>query len=157
MNIVLNDVEQILSRSIAEARQRSARDAGQKNMAVSRVSPEQLDLEGAGAEVAFCKMMNVYPDTEPGKKSADCVLRDGRTVDVKSTAHPAGRLIAARWKVLGEVEVYALMIGSFPAYRFAGWATSEGLIQHERLVHDLGHPMYAMAQHELERAETLLG
>lgn len=157
MLVTLNAAEQDLARAIAASRIESAREAGSRDAKQSTAPAELIDLEGAGAEVAFCKLANVYPDTDPGAKAVDAWTRHGVAVDVKATTHEDGRLLAVRWKKRGEVAVYVLMVGKFPTYRCAGFLDSDELLRNERLK-DLGRGLaYCASQHELDQIEALLG
>ena len=110
------------------------------------------DVEGFASELAFCRLFNLYPDLDALNQkppSHDVLLHDGRTVDVKCTAYENGRLIVGAKKSL-TVDLFALMIGTMPSYRFAGFATGFDLMHPDRLT-DYGHgPIYAMEQNELE-------
>jgi hypothetical protein len=106
-------------------------------------------------------MFNVYPDLTvqvrssiDGTDQGDAVLRDGRTVDVKSTRYFTGRLLAVRWKKQN-VDLFALMIGTFPTYTFKGFMKSEELLKEER-IGNLGHGNgYIAQQHELKDLENI--
>lgn len=149
MEITLNEMEQALARAIAEMRIQSAADAGQRDANQSDLPSEVIDLEGAASEVAFCKLFNLYPDTQPGAKAVDAYTHLGIAIDVKSTHHPKGRLLAVRWKRPKDVELFVLMIGKFPTYRCVGFLPSADLLRNDRLV-DLGRgPVYAANQDEL--------
>ena len=153
MDITLNEIEQRLAKCLARKRHSQARIEGSKNVRKGTMSNEETDLEGIAGEIAFCKMFNVYPDMEPGKKPADCRLRTGQSVDIKTTKHRSGRLIAARWKG-NAVDRYALLVGEFPTYTFCGWATTEELMKEENLTH-LGNPdkgkVFALDQSRLNQ------
>lgn len=157
MFIELTPAEQIFARELAANRTASARAGGQVNMKGSGQSQEQVELEGVGAELAFCKLMNIYPDTGSGPRPEDCHLLDGRRVDVKATQHEHGQLVAARWKKPGAVHVYVLMVGTFPTYRCAGFYPSDALLTDERLTELNNRLVYAAGQHELDSIEALLG
>ncbi len=151
--IKLNKAERKLAYYIARKRYESARSAGVVNSRMGPQSNEQTDLEGIAAEVAFCKAFNIYPDLEIDSVSFpdfDCVLSDGRSVDVKATRYESGRLIAAKWKKPESVDLYALMVGVFPEYRFAGVMQSIDLINPERLCQMPKGKAYAASQNELE-------
>ena len=151
--ITLNEPEQKLARYLANARHTSNRSADVKNNRIGPQDDAQTDLEGIGAEMAFCRMANVYPDTSisPRRGGADCALHDDRRVDVKATRYATGQLLAVTGKAHDAVDLYALMVGTFPTYRFAGWMPSADVVTPERLT-DLGHgPTYAVPQRELVR------
>lgn len=136
--ITLTPIEQRLARCVAKERYAAARKAGVPDR---RVSEGDLDLEGAGSEIAFCRLFNVFPDLEIAPRSSlddegDALLRDGRRVDVKSTRYKSGRLIVAHWKA-DTVDAYALMVGEFPSYRFCGLISAEQAAE-ARFTADLG-------------------
>lgn len=70
-------------------------------------------------------------------------------IDVKGTTYYSGRLLAVKGKQREDVDVYALMVGRFPTFRFAGCATASELLRPQRLI-NLGHgDTYSMTQQEL--------
>jgi hypothetical protein len=155
--VELNELEQALARDLATRRHSTSRAEGLKDARRGPMSAEEVDLEGAGAELAFCKLANVYPDTGGQPRPEDCHLADGRKVDVKATKHENGHLIAVRWKKPGAVDIYALVVGKFPKYRCAGFLPSSELLRDERLKSFGREPAYAAEQDELQRIEELLG
>ena len=155
MNIELNLAEQKLAIYLARGRFQNARKLGKPNMKMGDQSNEQTDIEGVGAEIAYCKMMNVYPDTEIAENlpSEDAVLPDGRFVDVKVTKYSSGRLLVTLKKKVGDVDLYVLITGEFPKYRIVGQMDSAEIIKESR-IGDLGHgPGYMATQDELEKVE----
>ena len=157
MLIELSAMEQRVARMLAEERQASSREQGLKDAKRSDASGEEVDLEGFAAELAFCKLANVYPDLTPGKKPVDAWTGRGGGVDVKATRHEGGQLLAVSWKKPGEVAFYVLMVGRFPAYRCAGFMRSEELLQPSRLTQIGGGFAYAAGQDELQQIEDLIG
>lgn len=151
--VTLNPPEQAICLALAKQRHAANRAAGIRNAKRGRQSDEETDLEGIGAEVAFCKLFNVYPDLsiEPRKADqdeGDCKLKDGRGVDVKATQYKTGKLIAVPWKK-HNAPLFALMIGKFPKYAFKGFMPSEDLLREER-IGSLGYgPTYIAQQEEL--------
>lgn len=155
-SIHLTEVERGMCRYVAKARYENNRAAGVKNARIGDQCDWQTDLEGIAAEVAFCKLFNVYPDLSISPRSAsrgedrfDCVVL-GKTVDVKSTVYSTGRLLAVPWKGEGNPpDYYALMVGRFPEYTFRGVMKGDELLQKTRLG-NLGHgPTYIANQSEL--------
>lgn len=157
MLIELSPMEQEVARMLARERQASSREAGLRDAKRSDASAEEVDLEGFAAELAFCKLANIYPDLTPGKKPVDAWTARGG-VDVKATKHDDGRLLVASWKKSGEVAFYVLMTGRFPAYRCAGFISSEEMLKPDRLVPmGIGRFAFEAGQRELQRIEDLLG
>ena len=154
--IILSEAEQRLAKFLAQRRYENARNKGLTNAKMGDQSNELTDLEGIASEIAFCKLANIYPDLDlDHTNAADCYLRDGRAVDVKSTTYKTGRLLSVRWKDVTKVDVFVLMVGEFPKYRCAGFMQAKDLIQPDRLT-DLGHGTgYAATQNELQPVEFL--
>ncbi len=154
----LSQTEQRIVRFIAKQRSEANRRQGIVDARVGPQSSTELDIVGFGAEMAFGKMFNIYPDfsIEPRKGSADCI-RFGDAIDVKATTYPNGRLLAVPSKELLAADVYALMIvnwaykdeNAVAEFRFAGFARAGELLTPERLT-NLGHgPTYALSQGDL--------
>jgi len=150
MEIILNDPEQKLVKYIASLRIKYDRESG----AIATIYDEKDALEAEtdyyGAEVAYCKMMNIFPDTGyKTRQPFDCISRDGNKVDVKQTYRQNGRLLVKSKLRDYLPDIYALMIGKFPAYRYAGMIKASELLVDERLDTTLPHPAYAAGQNEL--------
>lgn len=148
--ITLSDVEQALCRHIAKRRHEMNRANGTVNAKIGPQSNEQTDLDGIGAELAFCKLFNVYPDLQVISRSDhDAMLVNGLRVDVKTTRYQAGRLLVRQHKQADPVDLYVLMVGEFPSFRCAGFASRESVFAPENLM-DLGHgPTFVLAQGQL--------
>lgn len=152
MIISLNDAEKKLAQYLAKRRFEMNRSCGVKDAKVGPQSNEETDLEGIAAEIAFCKANNIYPDlTIDNKSSADCVLSNGLSVDVKATKYKNGHLLAtARKAEIKRPDIYALVVGEFPNYRIAGVMSAEELLKEERLKSFGYAPTYAASQSELK-------
>jgi hypothetical protein len=151
MIVKLNEVEQKLAIFLAKKRHQANRSSNTTNRKIGGQSDEQTDLEGVGAEIAYCKIMNVYPDMDLDHRPPDdATLSDGRTVDVKATRYKSGRLVVVPWKKAG-VDLFALMVGEFPEYRLAGTKPADEVIREDRLG-DLGHgKTYMVEQKDLDK------
>lgn len=156
MVVTLNDAEQRLARYLAGQRYESNRNQGVTNNRVGPQSDEVTDLEGIAAEIAFCKLFNVYPDLEHScKDPADAYTTSMGATDVKATKYRNGRLLAVKGKLgLIHPDSYALMIGEFPAYRFVGFVASGELLDENNLI-DLGHgETFGVTQSQLHQSST---
>ena len=92
-------------------------------------------------------MLSVNPRTG----GVDSVLHSGRRVDVKQTKYPNGRLLRRISDVKDNVDIYVLMVGQLPTYRFVGWCNSDDLINNNSII-DLGYgPTYGKEQDELSK------
>lgn len=156
MKITLSKAEQKLAIFLARARHQNARSNGVVDRKIGPQDCETTDLNGIGGEIAFCKMANLYPDLEIADPSElsdrpDCTLDDGRTIDIKTTKYKNGKLLATLKKDAFRCDLYALMIGEMPTYRYVGMATAGELFREEN-IEDLGHgKSYALPQGKLRR------
>jgi hypothetical protein len=151
MTVTLNEAEQRLARYLGRARHDTNTAAGVPLTRCDRTrSGEEIHIEGVGAEIAFCKLFNVYPDfsVTPRVGGSDAVW-GGRTVDVKTTSHPSGRLLARPNKRDDPSDLYVLMVGTFPTYRCAGFVTPAALFMAERLTNPGHGACYAINQRDL--------
>lgn len=156
--ITLNEAEIRLARWLAKKRYSNSRKEEIKNNKIGPQSDEFTDLNGIGAEIAFCKLINVYPDTSisPRGGGCDCISCKGKRIDVKATKYENGKLLAARDKKDADTDVYVLMVGEFPAYQLKGWAFSSELIDKDNII-DLGYgPTYALEQDALHKVKSNL-
>ena len=140
---------------LAKKRYFNNRIEGLIDMKIGKQSTWQTDYYGICAEIAFCKLCNLFPDAEirPQAGTWDCSLPEGHKVDVKSTVYPNGRLLATLKKRAGTSDelIYVLMIGEPPKFRFAGWAWAGELLREENII-NLGHgPGYGMEQADLHQ------
>jgi hypothetical protein len=148
--IVLNNPEQKLATYIAKKR---AENPAEIEMRKGPQSEWEMEINGVGAEIAFCKVFNIYPNmaVDGPDDGIDCYLHDGTAVDVKSTTHENGHLVAGLWKKNAKKhpDICVLVIGEFPEYRIVGAMLTEKLLQEDK-IKDLGHgPLYAATQREL--------
>jgi hypothetical protein len=150
--LTLTASEVQVARFLASLRHQNDRQAGVVNQRIGPQSDEFTDLNGLGGELAFCKLVNVWPDltTEPRRGGYDCIV-NGWRVDVKTTEYRGGKLVASLSKRVEDVDVFALVTGAFPgAYRIAGWAWAVELLQ-DHTIGNLGHGQgYILEQRELE-------
>lgn len=151
-SITLTAGDQAIVRRIAAERYTTNRASAVKDRSIC--GSVDIDLNGFGGEVAFCRLYDIEPDfsiqprsSASGTDYGDCIL-NGKRVDVKTTEWPNGRLIAPRWKRI-DVDYFVLMVGAFPTYECRGFIAASDLIRPERLM-DLGRgPTYAASQSDL--------
>lgn len=158
MKVVLDDGEQAVARLLAESRYSSNRGAGVVDRKIGPQSASETDLNGVGAEIAFCKMINVYPDLSISPRSGgrDLVMPNGACVDVKTTKYPDGMLLATLKKTAIGVDVFVLVVGQMPEYTYIGWQYRDVLINKNSIV-DLGYgPTYGLEQWELIKTVPVL-
>ena len=151
--ISLSDSEQFICNTIAKYRAESNDKNGVKDRKFRGISNFQTHLEGFGGELAFAKMINVYPDFSIYSRNAandnGDLMWNGKSIDVKTTHLPNGRLITPYWKVNSKVDIYVLMVGVFSNYEYKGYLYKQEFIRPDRLK-DLGYGnTYVAEQREL--------
>jgi len=152
MKIILNECEQKIAKHLAVSRNKNARSKGKPNTKMGNQSDADTDLEGIAGELVVCKALNLYPDTEidlVDLPKFDLLTAKGNTVDVKTTKYLSGKMLATLKKNIADCNIYVLVVGTFPAYRIAGWCWAEELLKEENII-DLGHGKgYALTQDKL--------
>ena len=128
--VTLTEAEQELCKMVAKMRSVANRESGVTSRKMFDAESDlQIDIQGYGAELAFAKMCNVYPDFTTHIRSSrvdvgDVILKSGLSVDVKHTTRLNGNLITPSWKC-SAVDLYALLVGIFPKYIFRGGMPKE--------------------------------
>jgi hypothetical protein len=115
---------------------------------VHRVSDFEKRRDGFAAELAFCKLFNVYRDFGTQYTGYDVVIGDEmKTVDVKQTSYNDGKLTAdIRGKIF---DLYVLMVGQFPRFVYRGSILREMLFRPENIETIGGKQIYAVEQDHL--------
>ena len=112
-----------------------------------------IDIDGVVAEYCVAKHLNLCPDLTVSVRNggADLTTRNGKSVDVKSTRHKNGRLLATLKKAVDPCDLYVLVIVDDLGGNIVGWADS-GTLFAEGNKTDLGHGVgYAMTQDQLKK------
>ncbi len=153
--VILNDVEQRLVRHLAKKRIAYNKKVGAEETLYGARGSEENQIGYLGAELAFCKYMNVYPDLGWTEwRSEDCITYNGKRIDVKWTDRPLGRLLVKDKEWENPPDIFVLMVGIFPSYRFAGYMPAYMMLMNHRLDERLEHPAYSARQEELLTTEN---
>lgn len=153
MKIELTASEMAIANVVAAMRTTCNRAAGIVERKIGSHSSYQMDVDGFAAELAFCKAMNLHPDLSVANQTLthDCVARNGKTIDVKTTRHVGGRLLVTPNKKDSQTEVYALVVGTPPAFDVIGYAYKEEVFA-ERNYRELnGRWSYILEQAQLHK------
>ena len=132
--VSLTDMEIRLATMVGRSRQRKNEQAEIGNRRVCQVRKDlSMHVEGFAAELAFCKVVGVYPDldTTPRRGGIDCTLLSGETVDVKTTRYESGCLITPVSK--GRLEEHAdiaVLVITHKRHRYSvvGWVPMSKLL-----------------------------
>lgn len=147
--LTLNETERRIARHLAQERIKYDR-ARNARATLYRVEAEENELDSIGAEIAFCRLMNCYPDLDPTHYLPhDAVLPDGRTVDIKQTRLQSGRLLIKAKERTRLPDLYCLMVGQFPTYRVAGFVEAREILTEKRIDRRMSYPAYAIEQTQL--------
>ena len=141
---------------IAQERHNTARESGTVNLKIGKQSDEFVDLNGLGGEVAFCRLFGLEPDFDTSngaENKVDARLPDGRTVDIKTTDHPRGNLLAR--VIHDEIDVFVLVRGRFPSYKLVGWI-DRAIFKRSRKKNMGYGPTHFYSAENLHPIETLL-
>lgn len=147
--------------NLSEAELLVCRNLGvmRRSTAMHKVTDQQMgnqdtwaiDIDGMVGEFCVAKFLNLCPDLTIGirKGGADLVTHDGKTIDVKTTRHKDGRLLATLKKIESQCDRYVLVIVDDFGGTVVGWASKEKLFQDANKT-NLGHGIgYAMNQQQL--------
>ena len=111
----------------------------------------QIDVDGAAAEMAFAKWLNVYYAPSVNTFKAP----DVGTMQVRSTKHEHGKLIIRGNDVKDEIVV--LVVNRMPTYIMAGWIRTADAKQDKYLYdpNGKGSPAWMVPQTDLNKMEDL--
>lgn len=130
MKITLSDSEQTICTFVATQRVNSNRAANSFNAKRSEKSDFEIDQQGFGGEMAFCRAMNVFPDftvtcrsAARGQDNGDCRVH-GLRIDVKTSKKATSSLWVKEHKK-GCADAYALVVGTFPTFTIIGLANHD--------------------------------
>lgn len=136
VKVSLSVAEQKLATFVGKRRFLMARQQGLHNRKMNPRTQEETEVNGMAAEIALCKILNVYPDLGDQHQVADMEFC-GYTIDVKQTHYENGRLLLEYAKK-SYCDIYVLMVGDMPHFRCAGLAHINKLKQESNLI-DLGY------------------
>jgi hypothetical protein len=151
MRYTLNETEQRLAKYVTNQRIAYNERTHAKPTVYTPESLYKNNLNSYGAEIAFCKLHNVFPDTDYTVRHVEDATVNGRTVDVKSTRNPSGNMNVKQLDKKERPDVYALVTGDFPTYEYVGYMTTEELITEERLKELRYNPAWVAEQTDLTK------
>jgi hypothetical protein len=160
VEVILNEVEERLVAFLAKKRILANRKNDIPDEQVGNQDKLEMEINGLGGELAFCKATNSYPDLtlagEPGTRPKADTHLFGSLWDVKTTKRADGRLLVRPTKRGQKAcEYYVLVTGSMPNYKIVGWIHAEDLFWNHNLK-DLGHgKTYVIEQDQLRKVGWL--
>lgn len=153
MKIELTASEMAIANVVAAMRTTCNRAGNIVERKIGSHSSYQMDVDGFAAELAFCKAMNLHPDLSVVNQSLthDCVARNGKTIDVKTTRHVGGRLLVAPNKKDSQTQIYVLVVGTAPAFDVIGYAYKEEVFADRNYRELNGRWSYILEQSQLSK------
>lgn len=126
IEIELNNAEQKLVETISLARSQYDRKHKRKDqLRADKSKARFIEVNGLGGEIAVAKAFNLYPDINTEDISRyDCLLPDGRKLEVKTTEYGHGKLIVRK---KNDSDLYILVTGKMPNYKIIGYIEAEEL------------------------------
>lgn len=165
MQVTLSETEKQICNYLAVLRKSNNRKAQPFDKIVADgLDPEYVEREGVMSELAFCKIMDRFPDqvliighrsASKGEDNGD-LTANGICVDVKTTKHQKGQLLAV--KKNPAIDLIVLMTGENGCYRLAGGMWAEDLYQERRygIPEKMYRPCYSALQEELITPKNVL-
>mgnify|MGYP003138676974 CR=1 FL=1 len=147
--IVLNKQEHELAKYIGKGRQTTAENQRLINYNQCGKDDSWLHVNGACGELAFSKLFKIYPhsflDNFGTKSPYDVWIPEIGGIDVKTTENMRGYLSVEFHKKNYPADHYALMMGKYNRFLYAGMITKEQLFCEENLK-DVGNgPFYSVS------------
>jgi hypothetical protein len=158
MHTTLNEAEKRLCLFVARSRNAAAREVAPEDaLRVSPKDPIFVDYEGAMGELAFSKMLGVYPteifeiyhrSSLNGEDPGDLTFNN-LVIDVKTTVHKNGRLVSMRKNPA--INMFVLMTGQDGEYDLAGgmWSAELYLPSRYGMPPNFRKECYSATQDEL--------
>lgn len=133
MEIQLSEIEQMLALTMANRRFVENRQRTNRDNDVQTMHHYQMEIEGAGGELAAAKFFKVFPSLDNGcrKGGCDLVTRSKVRVEVKTTVHKRGKILVNNWKEVEDSDIVVLVTGTMPNYTVAGWAYTHEVMREE--------------------------
>ena len=96
------------------------------------------------------------PDQQLIEEMSATICKQDRSYFVKNTTYPNGKLLVRTGKESKLVDIYALVIGTFPVFKFSGWASYKDIIQ-KKLIINLGMGnSYCLPQNSLRKSLKII-
>ena len=118
------------------------------------------DLIGIIAEGEFAQQFGGTPNFElipAGDDGFDFKTRSGRTIDIKATTRPDGRLMVKTMLKRNMADIYVLGVVSIMTEycSFKGWATAQDLIEKGEVEEHHGSKFFCLKQNQLRSFRSI--
>ena len=133
IEVTLTKSEHKIVIGIAKKRIKNNREKNFVNTPYGGVKQEEIEINSYGAEIAYCKHFNIFPELSLELEEAGVdAMHDGKRVDIKNAPN-GGTLLANINRDVDDCDVFALVCGIAPNYFIAGWCHSQDLIDDKNI------------------------
>jgi len=148
VTVKLNEGEAAMATIAAVMRYCVNRSAGVIDKKGGPQTAYHTDLHGVGAEMAFGKHRNLFPDlsVSPRSGGSDFVNTQGDEIDIKCTSYKTGKLIVNEKKKGSSTKYFVLMIGEVPEFEIVGYATADEVFEEKNKTELYGRTVYQIDQ-----------
>jgi len=153
-HVKLNEAEVRLAKHLGKAREEMNKTT--KDMKMGNQDSLSTNIEAVGAELAVCKYLNLYPDTDTSSWAvADCIFH-GFTIDVKWSKSHRSNLVAKKKPANKTCNIYVQVTGEMPNYKINGYCSAKQLFSEDSKT-DLGYgETYLVLNSKLKDIENLI-
>jgi hypothetical protein len=131
--IELIDYEIILAETLGNLRCRNSEGKNTQNFGTD-MTIEQRNINAVGAEMAFCKWLNVWPDLTTFTRKGGCDCKWGEVrIEIKNTPTTKHRLQVKQNGHPYDSDIFVLVRGGPIAYEITGWCSRGAIIRPELL------------------------
>jgi len=152
--ITLDGEEVELAQQVGEKRQVTNIAWGSENLRSSPRSDLEINISGFAGEIAFARLFDTELDMGNAHRVHDTTLH-GATVDVKTFQWEGAHLLVPFNKKDKQCDIYTVMVGSFPTFTFAGWATNHDVFDREPEKFPKDRMNFVVRRHELRLPDDL--
>lgn len=161
IEVTLNETEIKMARDLAFSRSIQNRQSNVTDLKYSSKAGIFLDYQGICGELAFCRLFNLYPDTEfnylPGRRPKhDCMTPAGYGIDIKTHQKHNSALRVPITKNPDDVDFYALVVGTSPKLFVVGTIAAAKVFQDCYLMENKTGTWYELPQKDITPIEYAL-
>ena len=154
MKILLNRHEMLICEMFGTIRRKNAMQFNYDRQ-VSKQDPFDMDIDGFMGEFVVAKYLNVMPDfTINEKKNPTDLLWNGKTIDIKTTRNPNGKIYVTEYHRKSPCDIYIQVVVDQNIADITGWIDSITLFEKAKLLEG-NHPSYCLNQEDLFDIECI--
>ena len=124
-----------------------------KDRQVSKRDPYDIDIDGFMGEFIIAKYLGIMPDfsLNERKNSIDLISKKGKSIDVKTTRNPDGKLYVTDYHKKNPCDIYILVVIDDLGGDVIGWIDKDSLFKNATYSDSNNHPSYILEQQYLNK------